>query len=273
MYDEKQFGQFRGLCGENSANIAIELSNKIYNWRVGSEELRIRGHNMIEFNSGCPNAYDVTGKTIDQIIYDLRLFNVFVFSLPRSGSSMMTHILELLGVNMIYTSEDKEKRDKMNKRYEKRLGEYHPNKAGFFEITDNMLQNYINILSRPYSGCKMIIPVRRHRMEVVKMNPCKVIQMWRDPEEIRQSQEAFYSKRSDSDWIRTALVQEKIKLEKAIGADNYLGVEYQDVLNDPRAKIEEISKFINAPNKIDDAVDSVNPSVNRFKKEDLEQGI
>jgi len=36
----------------------------------------------------------------DRIIERDRLYQIYVFSLPRSGSSMMTHIVELLGVNM-----------------------------------------------------------------------------------------------------------------------------------------------------------------------------
>ena len=38
----------------------------------------------------------------DEEIESRKLFNVYLFGLPRSGTSMTTHILELLGVNMIY---------------------------------------------------------------------------------------------------------------------------------------------------------------------------
>jgi hypothetical protein len=44
---------------------------------------------------------ELTKKEIEE----QRLFNVFVFGLPRSGTSMMSGILERLGVNFIHTSD------------------------------------------------------------------------------------------------------------------------------------------------------------------------
>jgi hypothetical protein len=122
-------------------------------------------------------------------------FNVFVFSLPRCGSSMMTGIVERLGVNMVYTSEDKDNRKKMRKQHKKRLGEYVPNEH-FYEITENQFANWMKVMETPYAGCKVIIPVQGMRWEAVMHQPSKVIMMMRDPEEIRQSQEAFYSKKT-----------------------------------------------------------------------------
>ena len=140
-------------------------------------------------------------------------FNVFVFSLPRCGSSMMTGVIERLGVNMVYTSEDKEKRQQMKKRYKKTLGEYVPNEH-FYEIVDNQFANWMKIMETPYAGCKVIIPVNGMRWEAVCHQPAKVIMMMRDPEEIRQSQEAFYSRKTDIAYLRTAIVTEQLKLEK-----------------------------------------------------------
>ena len=212
-------------------------------------------------------------------IFEKRLFNVFVFGLPRSGTSMMTHALELLGVKMIYTSEDPEKKEKMDERYKKTLGEkYHPNEAGFFEVTQDLFDHYLEILSTPYAGCKMIIPVRRPIFDVVKYNPgAKVIQMWRDPEEIRQSQQAFYrgdaieEAESRVAMMRTQLATQKLTLENH--KIDTLHVQYRDVLDNPLGKIQEIAHFINAPNVIDAAVNSINPKVNRFRKEELVLGI
>jgi adenylylsulfate kinase-like enzyme len=212
------------------------------------------------------------------VVEGLRLFNVFIFSLPRSGSSMTTKVCELLGVNMIYTSEDTDKREKMNERYKKNLGDYHPNEAGFFEITENLTSNYLKIISQPYSGCKMIIPVGRHRLDIAKIGYSKVLQMWRDPEEIRQSQQAFYRGNAVEDsetrraFLRTALVTSKLQLEK-IPTIDYHEVHYRKVLDNPKEEVQKIADFIKAPNPIDKAVASVNPGVNRFKKEELEIGI
>jgi hypothetical protein len=203
-------------------------------------------------------------------------FNVFVFSLPRCGSSMMTGIVERLGVNMVYTSEDKDNRKKMRKQHKKRLGEYVPNEH-FYEITENQFANWMKVMETPYAGCKVIIPVQGMRWEAVMHQPSKVIMMMRDPEEIRQSQEAFYSKKTDIAYLRTAIVTEQLKLEK-VKEDNpdtfdFIQVQYRDVLADPKKEIKKIAEFIEAPNRITRAVNSVNKKANRFKKEDLIEGI
>ena len=203
-------------------------------------------------------------------------FNVFVFSLPRCGSSMMTGIIELLGVNMIYTSEDPKKREEMLKRYKKNLGEYVPNEH-FYEITESPFANWMKVIKTKYSGCKVIIPVVGMRWGGVLYQPARVIMMKRDPEEIRQSQEAFYSNKSDIAYIRTALASEEIKLQKTKEnrpkTFDYMIVEYQDVLANPKEEIKKIAEFIQAPNRITKAVNSVKPKANRFKKEELIVGI
>ena len=212
-----------------------------------------------------------------------RLFHVFVLGLPRSGTSMMTKICELLGVNMIYTSEDPEKKEKMDERYKKTLGEkYHPNRDGFFEVTENLFDHFLDVLATPYSGCKMIIPVRRPIADVMVFHPySRVIQMWRDPEEIRQSQQAFY--RGDSmeeadtrvAMLRTQLATQKLQLEK-MGEKSGLQtmhVQYREILASPTPIIEELADFINAPNDIGQAIAHVKPERNRFRKEDLVEGI
>lgn len=203
-------------------------------------------------------------------------FNVFVFSLPRCGSSMMTGIVERLGVNMVYTSEDKDKRANMKKRYKKTLGEYVPNEH-FYEIVDNQFANWMKVMKTKYAGCKVIIPVNGMRWEAVCHQPAKVIMMMRDPEEIRQSQEAFYSKKTDIAYLRTAIVTEQLKLEKMKETFptkfDFIQVQYQDVLADPKSEIKKIAEFIQAPNRITRAVNSVNKKANRFKKDEITVGI
>jgi len=206
----------------------------------------------------------------DEIIERDRLFNVYVLSLPRSGSSMMTHILELLGVSMVHTSEnDKEKTDE---RFKNKYGEYHANPTGFYEITENHFENWLNVLSTPYAGCKIILPLRDFRLEIVKNYPSKVIMMVRDVEEIRQSQMAYYRKGDvDIAYLRTALAAEKLKLEKQ-GIDHMI-VDYHDVLDNKVEVISRVAEFIKAPNSIDEAVAFVNSEQNRYKKEELVSGI
>ncbi len=209
-------------------------------------------------------------ERVESVIENLRLFNVYVFGLPRSGTSMTTHVCELLGVTMVHTSEDD--KEKSNERYKKSFGEYHPNKTGFFEVTKNYFKNFNKIHETPFSGCKMIIPVNRHRIDAVLQTPAKVILMWRDPEEIRQSQMAYYRRENISvGMIKTLLVEQKIKLEEF--NIPYIIADYNELLNNPREEIIKIAKFIQAPRHVCDAVDFVNPEQNRFKKEELIDGL
>jgi hypothetical protein len=210
-----------------------------------------------------------------------RMFNVFVLGLPRSGTSMMMGIIERLGVNVIQTSDTPEKLAKRNEQERKRYGDkYQMNPDGFYEITDSVLAHFLEILSTDYAGCKMIIPVTRLRFELLKYQPCKVIQMWRDPEEIRQSQQASYkgdAVQTETEAeiervkIRTLLVQQKVALENA--GIEVLHVQYQDVLADKEREIKRVARFIRAPKNIEEAVAWVNPGKNRFKKDRLEVGI
>ena len=206
----------------------------------------------------------------EETIEQQKLFNVFVFGLPRSGTSMTTKILELLGVNMVYTSEkNKEQNDK---RYEKRFGEYHPNKTGFYEITQNSLLNFLKILSKPYSGCKMIIPVRVFRWELVKSFPCKVIIAKREPEEIRQSQMAYFRNNNIKvETIQSLWINEEVRLTE--NKIPFMEVWYNKILKQPEKEITKIKNFINSDSDIENAVNFVDPEQNRFKVEELIEGI
>lgn len=210
-------------------------------------------------------------ERVESVIENLRLFNVYVFGLPRSGTSMTTHVCELLGVEMIHTSE--EEKEKRAKRFKQQFGEYNPNETGFYEVTKNFFTNYEKIHETPYSGCKMIIPVHNQRFDAVLHTPCKVIMTWRDPEEIRQSQMAYYRRGQNINvgLLRTILVEEKLKLEEH--NIPYIIADYNKLINNPREEIIKIAKFIQAPRHVCDAVDFVHPKQNRFKKEELVDGL
>jgi len=197
-----------------------------------------------------------------------RLFRVFVFGLPRSGTSLMTNICQTLGVNMIHTTE--EKKEKYDKKYKEQFGEYHPNEGGFFEIAENFLEHYIDILGTPYSGCKMIIPVIGLRWELIKLIPSKVIMMWRDPKEIKESQEAFYSNQSDEAYLRTALINQKMILEKWGKEDNdFIVINHRDLINFPKIIVLKVAEFIHSNSFIEESIALVKPERHRFKKENI----
>lgn len=175
----------------------------------------------------------------------------------------MTHICELLGVKMVHTSEDKP-------HVYPEFGEYHPNPTGFFEITQNLFKNYMNMINTPYSGCKMIVPVTGMRWEVVNAAPSRIIFMVRDPEEIKQSQEAFYAKQSDTAYIRSALAHQKAWLDKS--GISYIMVNYRTLVQDTTATIKAIADFIESDADIEPAVRYVNPELYRFNKDLLIAG-
>ena len=210
-------------------------------------------------------------KEVDNYIIERdRLFNVYLLGLPRSGTSMTTKVLEMLGVNMIYTSEDH--KEETDKRFKDKFGEYHANPNGFFEITKNQFTNYLRVLSKPYSGCKMIIPVQGIRWEILTTYPSKVIFMVRDVEEIRQSQMAYYRDSDvDTAYLRSALVTQRISLREH--KVDFLEVNYNELLLDKVKVISDIKEFIKSDIDIKEAVDFVQPKQRRFKKEMLTIGL
>lgn len=191
-----------------------------------------------------------------------KLFNVFVFGLPRSGTSMMTHICELLGVKMIHTSE--QDREKLDTQYESMFGsDYHPNPNGFFEITKNILENYLEIIRTPYSGCKMIVPVVGIRWELIKLLPSKIIMMSRNPDEISESHDAFYSKNRpmSSEFARTALASEIVKLRT--NKIDFIEVKFSDLFENKEREVLRIKEFIKSDFDITQAVLSIKEDLYR----------
>jgi hypothetical protein len=168
----------------------------------------------------------------------------------------MTHICELLGVKMIHTSEEKP-------HEYPHLGEYHPNPTGFYEVTKNLFQNYVDIYQTPYSGCKMIVPVQGIRWDVVKSKPSKVIFMVRDTREIKDSQEAFYSKESDEAYLRTALVSQRMWLKEA--NIPYLEVNHRDLMLNTEDTVKAVREFIGSDAPIEPCLEFVDPSLYRHR--------
>ena len=216
---------------------------------------------------------------------------VFVASLPRCGSSMMSGALERLGVHMVYTTEDAEECERREEAERKRYGEHYRMNPAFFEIDKDHFANWVKVYNTSFSGCKVIIPVGGMRWEAMKARPAKVIMMWREPAEIRQSQEASYKQaratysgaEDREPWehaeacLRTRLAQAEIQFSKqAEESDSFewIQVRYRDVLTDPRAEVFRVAEFIGASReRIDDATRSIDPSLCRFKVEDLAVGV
>ena len=186
----------------------------------------------------------------------MRKPRVFVFGLPRSGTSCMTHICELLDVKMFHTSEEKP-------HEYPHLGEYHPNPKGFYEVTKNVFRNYVDIYNTPYSGCKMIVPVTGIRWDVVKSKPSRVIFMTRDPQEIKDSQEAFYSCESDLAYIRTAIVSQRIALRDA--EIPFLEINHRDLMTNTKSTVSAVRDFLGSQAPLEPCIKFVDPSLYRHK--------
>jgi len=232
-------------------------------------------------------------------------FRVFVVSLPRCGSSLLTGIVQRLGVTIIETSEDDEAKQKRSEQYANRLGEYVPNEE-FHEITREPWVNWMKVMETPYSGCKVIINSDLCRggmlWQAMIYNPAKVLMLKRDPEEIRQSQEAFYRKprapqlgetgfedqaEMARSFFRTALVQMEMRLKQravmsnsarfgddSVNPFDYQIIEHRKLIDKPLETTRKIAAFIQAaPDKIEFAAAKVDRSKVRFLKEDLEEGI
>jgi len=261
------------ILNVKTKDVALDLQKRIHNIVIIdkvdfelSHQIENQGFKIVQVDA---NGLD---GTADEIIQEERLFNVYVFGLPRSGTSMHTKIVELLGVTMHYTTENDENKLAHDERYLEKFGEdYHPNATGFFEIGKDAQGEYKKIREGNYGGCKMIIPVRGHRWELCKETPSKVIMTWRDPEEIRQSQMGFYSKASDIGMLRTALVAQQMELEQS-GIPHIIS-HMNKMIADPCKQIAIIKEFINSPNSIDEAVKFVDPKQYRFRKSELVEGL
>jgi len=223
-----------------------------------------------------PTAFtiDVDSMSVEDeyaaIINECRLFNVFVIGLPRSGTSMMTNIVRLLGVDIISSTEKEENKMKYDKKYREHFGtKYHPNSQGFYELT-NVMELVEGLLKKTYCGCKLIAPIDGFRTGLLtKYN--KFIFMWRNVEEIRQSQMAFYSSEVDVSLLKTKLVNQERQLKK-LGLD-YIKIDYQRTLCNTEEVVNEIKRFIKSDKLVAEAVKSVDSSLNRFKEERLIHGI
>ena len=184
----------------------------------------------------------------------------------RTGTSMMMKALEAGGLEAAFNPV----REEMNAVYGDE--HYKPNPGGFYELQRKEYSQ--EGFPRMYDGklLKCLWGAVKRIIDQADIN-YKIIFMLRNPEEIRQSFEAFFD----------GPAEERLKAYRQImnqtlsiirGADNakVLPIVYKRVIRNPIEMFEKIKDF-GVPIDVNKAASIVDPKLYRFRLENLEIGI
>ncbi len=183
----------------------------------------------------------------------------------RTGTSMMMKALEEGGISASY----RQSRDVMKNRFAD--DQYDPNIGGLFELQrqDYRKPNF----PKGYEG-KLIKALNMGvpRMDVMP-DGIRVVFMKRDPEEIRQSYDAFFGKSlRDVDAIKKSMDSNIKRIQNRKDVKSLDVFWYRDVVKEPK-KYFQILKDHGWPIDVVKCVAVVDPKYCRFKKEELTVGI
>lgn len=194
----------------------------------------------------------------------------------RSGTSMMMRCIEAGGIPAGFEP----KRDELNDKFGDE--NYKPNPAGFYEFGRDEYKEPYFPSQHKGTVIKCLLGGILARLEQYSfpVGNYKIIFMKRDPEEIRQSYEAFFEPRVKDvihmkEWLRD---QYESKCDYAISQlsnrkdTTVTVVNYRDVVEDPVREFQRIH-IAGWPIKIHAASAPVDKSQCRFKKEALTIGI
>jgi len=230
-------------------------------------------------------------------------FNVVVATPPRSYSSSMVLILDALGVNMVYSTEDPVATLRRELDMRKRHGSHFVMNDNFGEIgREDWDRCEKEILETPYSGFKAILPAALGGKQwgLITVQPTKAILMWRDPEEIYESQRACYirprvaapvAEDPEDDRARkiaaiaSYMAQAKLafmkrqeqsgrvrfrgeKAEKRVAPFDFMTLSVDDLRREPIETIAKLAAFIESPIPIWNAVEVFDPAKVRFRHDD-----
>jgi len=181
----------------------------------------------------------------------------------RSGTSMMMNCLSEGGLDAAYSDQ----RDARSKQFAD--DHYHPNKGGLFELSAS--EHTKETFPADYEG-RLIKSLRRSVVTMDTMcHGIRFIMMRRDPEEIRQSYNAFFS-----GSLRVRVDHELNEIKKLVEQrEDTLSLHefwYRDVLTRPEEHFN-ILKQSGWPIDTKKCVSVVDPKQCRFKLEQLEIGI
>ncbi|MBT7068308.1 MAG: hypothetical protein HN919_18570 [Verrucomicrobia bacterium] len=227
-------------------------------------------------------------------------FNVYVVSVERCSSSVMMQMVQELGVDMVYGSENQNQVLQRMLHSNQRFGDYVQNDR-FLEIGRKgwpAAEKWM--LEESYRGCKMILPscLSGKAWSLITAKPSKVIMMWREPEDIVDSHYRVYGhlrganfrgedpeeqRKLDVLAAGSRLAHAKNQFEerrKLAAAVRFTGHEEQvqpfdymvvpvDRLSESRdsliATVNEIAEFIRAPRNIWNALDCYDPDLVRCR--------
>ena len=185
----------------------------------------------------------------------------------RSGTSMMMGALIAGGMEPFFDPS----RDRLNEAFGD--DEYRPNPA-YYEPTGEQIRTLG--FPRQYAGKLLKILYGG----VAEMAPLpdgyRVVFMWRDPEEIRQSYEGFFHPRKAPAWLpegyeeRMRLALDHLHNRKDVRSVTEL--HYRDVVEDPETAFRAL-RDAGWPVDVVAAAAHVDPSLCRYRLEALEVGI
>lgn len=187
----------------------------------------------------------------------------FVSGFMRTGTSMMMKALEAGGLKAVYNAN----RDRMNTQYGDKF--YKPNSGGFYELSRE--QYWQPGFPRMHEG-KLIKSLWGGIIRIVSGNYL-IVFMLRDPEEIRQSYQAFFGNQLSITGDAYIVAMNDVISILQVRRDVSLTVmNYRDVIDDPSTSFALLKKS-GWPIEVEKAAGVVTPSACRFRRERLEIGI
>lgn len=176
---------------------------------------------------------------------------------------MMMQALEAGGLEALFSGND----NALNRRFGDK--NYKPNGGGFYELPDKIYQQ--SGFPRMFPG--KLIKLLCGGITQIVAGDYRIVFMRRDPEEVRQSHEAFFSK--PPPYIGecyTSLMEDKIGILRQRRDVQITVLWYRDVVNAP---LEAFRRLKDSGWPIDPvaAAAIVNPNLCRYQLEQLEVGI
>lgn len=145
---------------------------------------------------------------------------------------------------------------------------YHPNRSGLYEVDPREYHT----LNFPLQYRGKLIKVMCWGCDNLAVHDYRVVMMLRDPEEIRQSYEAFFGRPLKDVWVaqyaeRMRSLETRLRNRRDVQSVNL--VQYRDLVTDPLRVLAGLEWPISVPA----AAGAIRPSEYRFRRELLAEGI